>query len=197
MGSCPKIVLVDTQTSEQIDLWDLFGTDVLDHHESGWFTIEEKELHIIYFQVAAAHDAGHRLNFCAHKRTVRSENLGARIPNLTSSLKDPATDKSFVYCGYVSGDYLDDTVSLERTEFEETTELEGRLAEIVCNQIPWVESVQFLNSGSKATYHGIPLARAATGRSHIIVIQGGYTGWHNDVACNLTTHSRSSVQDAR
>jgi glutamate-1-semialdehyde 2,1-aminomutase len=68
-----------------------------------------------------------------------------------------------------------------------TTLLEGRLAELICNRIPWVESVQFLNTGSEATYQALRLARAVTGRDHLMVIQGGYNGWHNDVACNLMT----------
>ncbi|MEK7404745.1 MAG: aspartate aminotransferase family protein [Acidobacteriota bacterium] len=68
-----------------------------------------------------------------------------------------------------------------------TTELEGRLAELICGNIAWVESVQLLNTGSEATYQAIRVARAATGRDHIIVMQGGYNGWHNDVACNLMT----------
>ncbi|HWB97445.1 MAG TPA: aspartate aminotransferase family protein [Bryobacteraceae bacterium] len=68
-----------------------------------------------------------------------------------------------------------------------TTVPEGRLAELICTHIPWVESVQLLNTGSEATYQAIRLARAATGRSHVIVMQGGYNGWHNDVACNLMT----------
>lgn len=68
-----------------------------------------------------------------------------------------------------------------------TTVLEGRLAELICRHIPWVESVQLLNSGSEATYQAIRLARAVTGRDDIIVMQGGYNGWHNDVSCNLMT----------
>jgi Glutamate-1-semialdehyde aminotransferase len=68
-----------------------------------------------------------------------------------------------------------------------TTVLEGRLAELICSNVPSVESVQFLNSGSEATSQAIRLARAATGRDHIIVMQGGYNGWHNDVSCNLMT----------
>jgi len=68
-----------------------------------------------------------------------------------------------------------------------TTELEGRLAELVCKYVPCAESVQFLNSGSEATYQAIRLSRAVTGRDAIIVMQGGYNGWHNDVACNLMT----------
>ena len=68
-----------------------------------------------------------------------------------------------------------------------TTVMEGRLAELICDNIPFVDSVQFLNTGSEATYQAIRVARAATGRDHIIVMQGGYNGWHNDVACNLAT----------
>jgi glutamate-1-semialdehyde 2,1-aminomutase len=68
-----------------------------------------------------------------------------------------------------------------------TTLLEGQLAEMICDHVPSVESVQLLNSGSEATYQAIRLGRAVTGRDHIIVIQGGYNGWHNDVSCNLMT----------
>ena len=68
-----------------------------------------------------------------------------------------------------------------------TTLPEGRLAEILCTHIEPVESVQLLNTGSEATYVALRIARAATGRDHIIVMQGGYNGWHNDVACNLMT----------
>ncbi|HYM10553.1 MAG TPA: aminotransferase class III-fold pyridoxal phosphate-dependent enzyme, partial [Bryobacterales bacterium] len=68
-----------------------------------------------------------------------------------------------------------------------TTQLEGKLAELVCRHVPWVESVQFLNTGSEATAQAIRLARATTSRDHVLVMQGGYNGWHNDVACNLMT----------
>ena len=66
-----------------------------------------------------------------------------------------------------------------------TTELEGQLAELICNSVAFIESIQVLNTGSEATYQALRLARAATGRAHIIKPQGGYHGWHNDVACNL------------
>jgi glutamate-1-semialdehyde 2,1-aminomutase len=64
---------------------------------------------------------------------------------------------------------------------------EARLAEVICTHVPWVESLQILNTGSEATYQAIRLSRAVTGREHVIVMQGGYNGWHNDVACNLMT----------
>src|SRR5579871_5526725 len=36
-----------------------------------------------------------------------------------------------------------------------TTVMEGRLAELICTHIPWVDSVQFLNTGSEATYQAV------------------------------------------
>jgi len=67
------------------------------------------------------------------------------------------------------------------------TVLEGRLAELISTHIDFVDSVQLLNTGSEATAQAIRLARAATGRDHILRMQGGYHGWHNDVASNLMT----------
>lgn len=65
------------------------------------------------------------------------------------------------------------------------TALEGKFAELFCNCVPTVEKIEITTTGSEATYHAIRIARAATGRDHIIIIQGGYNGWHNDVAGNV------------
>ncbi len=67
------------------------------------------------------------------------------------------------------------------------SELEGRLAELICSNIDWVEKAAVFNTGSEGTAQAIRLARAATSRDHVILMQGGYNGWHNDVACNLMT----------
>jgi glutamate-1-semialdehyde 2,1-aminomutase len=64
---------------------------------------------------------------------------------------------------------------------------EGELARLFLRAVPHVEKVQFFNTGSEATQQAIRVARAATGRSHIIKMQGGYNGHHNAVAMNLMT----------
>jgi len=79
---------------------------------------------------------------------------------------------------------LDDEVSLMGAG---TNPWEGRLAEMLVQHIPSVDKVMLTNTGSEATYHAIRLARAETGRDHIVVMQGGYNGWHNDVAVNVMT----------
>ncbi|HEY4155326.1 MAG TPA: aspartate aminotransferase family protein [Puia sp.] len=63
-----------------------------------------------------------------------------------------------------------------------TNELEIKLARLLCESIPSLDTVQILNTGSEGTAHAIRLARAWTGREDIIVTMGGYNGWHNDVA---------------
>lgn len=65
------------------------------------------------------------------------------------------------------------------------TVLEGQLAELFCKSVPSVEQIQLTTTGSEATYHAIRISRAVTKRDHVIIIQGGYNGWHNDVAGNV------------
>jgi glutamate-1-semialdehyde 2,1-aminomutase len=63
-----------------------------------------------------------------------------------------------------------------------TNELEIGLAKLICKIIPSLELIQITNTGSEATAHAIRLSRAYTGKEHIILMIGGYNGWHNDVA---------------
>lgn len=65
------------------------------------------------------------------------------------------------------------------------TDYEGEFAALFCNSVPSVDKIQITNTGSEATFHAIRIARAATGRDHVIIVQGGYNGWHNDVAGNV------------
>lgn len=71
------------------------------------------------------------------------------------------------------------------------TDLEGQFAELFCKSVPTAEKLQITTTGSEATYHAIRIARAVTGRDHVIIMQGGYNGWHNDVAGNVI----SNLQD--
>ncbi|HZF64681.1 MAG TPA: aspartate aminotransferase family protein [Chitinophagaceae bacterium] len=63
-----------------------------------------------------------------------------------------------------------------------TNELEVQLSELLCRSVPSLELVQITNTGSEATAHAIRLSRAYTGREDIILMLGGYNGWHNEVA---------------
>lgn len=60
--------------------------------------------------------------------------------------------------------------------FGAPTELETRLARLVCDLLPWVEQLRMVNSGTEATMSAIRLARGFTGRDKIIKFEGCYHG---------------------
>ena len=62
---------------------------------------------------------------------------------------------------------------------------EGELARLFLRCVPGADKVQFFNTGSEATAQAIRVARAWTGRDHVILMQGGYNGNQNVVAANL------------
>ncbi|MEU9888885.1 aminotransferase class III-fold pyridoxal phosphate-dependent enzyme [Sphaerisporangium sp. NPDC051011] len=53
---------------------------------------------------------------------------------------------------------------------------EAEFAELLCGRFPSVDLVRFVNSGTEANLMAIATARARTGRSHIMVFDGGYHG---------------------
>jgi len=59
------------------------------------------------------------------------------------------------------------------------TELETTLARMVCEAMPSIEMVRFVNSGTEATMSAIRLARAFTGRNKVVKFAGCYHG-HSD-----------------
>jgi glutamate-1-semialdehyde 2,1-aminomutase len=50
------------------------------------------------------------------------------------------------------------------------------LAEYITKNIPWVEKIRFVNSGTEAVMSALRVARAATGRSKILKFDGCYHG---------------------
>jgi len=58
--------------------------------------------------------------------------------------------------------------------------LECEVAEMICDVIPCAEQVRFLKTGGEAIAASIRIARAYTGKDHIIQI--GYNGWLNSLA---------------
>src|SRR5579883_885862 len=53
---------------------------------------------------------------------------------------------------------------------------EAPLARLICSRFPSCELVRFTNSGTESNLMAIGTARAATGRSHVLVFEGGYHG---------------------
>ncbi len=61
------------------------------------------------------------------------------------------------------------------------SELEVRAAELVCSTLGWAEMVRFALTGTEAVQAAFRLARAVTGRTHIVRFEGHYHGWLDNV----------------
>ena len=62
------------------------------------------------------------------------------------------------------------------SSFGVPTEMETKLARLICEAVPSVEMVRFVNSGTEAVMSAIRLARAFTNRNKIVKFAGGYHG---------------------
>jgi glutamate-1-semialdehyde 2,1-aminomutase len=66
-------------------------------------------------------------------------------------------------------------------------ELHTEFARLLCDTIPCCERVRFTGSGTEATMHCLRLARACTGRSKILKLEGNFHGYHDQVMFAIGT----------
>ena len=71
------------------------------------------------------------------------------------------------------------------TAFSTPTVAQIRLATILCDRVPSLETIRFTNSGTEATLMAIRAAWAYTGKSKLAKFEGGYHGAHEHVAVSV------------
>lgn len=70
--------------------------------------------------------------------------------------------------------------------FSMASPLELETAEAIMHNVPWLEQVRFMKTGADACTACVRLARAYTGRDHILT--AGYHGYHDSFALNWPHH---------
>ena len=58
-------------------------------------------------------------------------------------------------------------------------ETQVRWAQILCERIPSIDRIRFSNSGTEANMHMVKVARAATGRNAVLMLEGAYHGTYD------------------
>lgn len=77
------------------------------------------------------------------------------------------------------------------TVFALGNSLEIEVAKKICDIIPCVEKVRFLNSGTEAVMYALRLARAYTGKNKIVRFEGMYHGFSDSIYWNKHPSSDS------
>jgi len=67
------------------------------------------------------------------------------------------------------------------TSYGAVTSLECQLAELIVSNIPFIDQIRFVNSGTEAVMSAIRLARGVTGRDKIVKFEGCYHGHHDSM----------------
>ena len=71
------------------------------------------------------------------------------------------------------------------TAYSGPTEVQIRLAKIITDRVPSVDTIRFTNSGTEGTLNAIRVARAFTGKHKIAKFEGGYHGTHEYVEVSV------------
>lgn len=111
---CPKIVLKDN-LGEKIILNDYYKKT----YKSFLFKDEinfKNRQYILYHMFLSEGIDKHELHLCANSREVKSYNLSNYIPDLNKKITKAG--QSCYYVGYLVGEYLDEAVNTERSDFE-------------------------------------------------------------------------------
>lgn len=113
--NCPHIVLRDN-LGESYDLNQYFDSTIKDSLHRDEFEKDGNKFSLYHIRMAEG-AVKHELHFCASKREVKSYDLSQYITDLQKRI---VTDEgeSFYYLGYLTGDYLDRNVNLNRTAFD-------------------------------------------------------------------------------
>lgn len=93
--------------------------------------------------------------------------LGNNYPPIREAVIDTINE-----CGYLTGLYH---------------EYERKLAEKICNYYPSCDKFRMLGSGTESVMVAIRLARAFTGKDHIVKLKGCYNGWSDHIVYDVRT----------
>ena len=129
---CPKIVLAESDLSEEICLNDFVSNEVSEFIQEipvhlNQFTLKatatEEDFAVRVFKIYSPGNQKSRISLVAHKREVSGSALDKYVPEFVEEFYEKDNDgvgheRNYIIKAYTSGPYLDRTVSLERGGFE-------------------------------------------------------------------------------
>lgn len=115
-GKCPQIILKDN-CRKSFNLNDYYEKTYKDSLHQDSIELKGKN-YTLYHMLLAEGAEKHELHLCANNREVKSYALSAYIPNMNKKLTNG--EDTYYYVGYLAGDYLDEAVNTERSDFDFT-----------------------------------------------------------------------------
>lgn len=113
-GKCPQITLKDNR-GESFNLNSYYEKTYKDSLHQDLMELRGKHYTLYHMLLAEGADK-HELHLCANNREVKSYALSNYIPDMKKKLVND--EDAYYYVGYLAGDYLDEAVNTERSDFD-------------------------------------------------------------------------------
>lgn len=113
-GTCPQIILKDNR-GENFNLNSYYEKTYKDSLHQDPMELKGKN-YTLYHMLLAEGAEKHELHLCANSREVKSYALSTHIPDMKKKLTNG--EDAYYYVGYLAGEYLDETVNTERSDFD-------------------------------------------------------------------------------
>lgn len=113
-AKCPQIILQDNR-GEMFNLNRYYEKTYKDSLHQDPMELNGKHYTLYHMLLSEGADK-HELHLCANNREVKSYVLSNYIPDMKKKLING--EDSYYYVGYLAGDYLDDAVNTERSDFD-------------------------------------------------------------------------------
>lgn len=113
------IIILRNQNNIEINLTNLFNQEFERQILQQSFHINDKEFKVIISKSYKA--KSHKFHYCAHNRVVKEEGVSKYIEDLRFQI-NPEIGIGFFYQIFIIGEYLDENVNEERTNFDFKTD---------------------------------------------------------------------------
>lgn len=113
-GKCPQIILKDNR-GESFNLNSYYEKTYKDSLHQDPMELRGKHYTLYHMLLIEGADK-HELHLCANNREVKSYALSNYIPDMKKKLVNG--EDAYYYVGYLAGDYLDEAVNTERSDFD-------------------------------------------------------------------------------
>ncbi|MGL5963774.1 MAG: hypothetical protein ACRCZ2_05195 [Fusobacteriaceae bacterium] len=121
---CPEITVIDTYKNEILILNNYLKGDNCEiikvHNDS--FSYKNEIFEIKIFKIFSPYNQTSKVCLTAHNREVVSSNLDRYIPEFAECFNEEEGQKNYIIRSYIMGNFLDNSVSVERDRFEFTTQ---------------------------------------------------------------------------
>lgn len=115
-GGAPDIMVHDDGNPfVEVNLNDEYENYMTSRSKRDEFWIMNTQFYITHLFVKSGTNSEHSLSFCAADRTVIDESIAHKVVGLFGPIE--IDEESFIYKGYVTSDFLSESVSPDRTTF--------------------------------------------------------------------------------